>query len=115
MRKTWLTLATALTALAGAPALAQITPAIPEGTPPAAIPNVPVSFDVAAAKARIDASLDKQYPHLDALYKDLHQHPELGFQETRTAGLLAAEMRKLGFTVTEGVGKTGLVAILKNG
>lgn len=115
MRKTVMMLATAFTALAGTPALAQITPAIPEGTPPAATPNAPVTFDVAAAKARIQASLDKQYPHLDALYKDLHQHPELGFQETRTAGLLAAEMRKLGFTVTEGVGKTGLVAILKNG
>ncbi|MDF2389533.1 hypothetical protein JMG10_49465, partial [Nostoc ellipsosporum NOK] len=70
MRKTVMMLATAFTALAGTPALAQITPAIPEGTPPAATPNAPVTFDVAAAKARIQASLDKQYPHLDALYKD---------------------------------------------
>ena len=99
MRKTVLMLASALSVLAA----------------PAGAETAPASFDVAAARARIDASLDKQYPHLDALYKDIHQHPEVGFQEVRTAGVLAAEMRKLGFTVTEKVGKTGLVAIFKNG
>ena len=59
--------------------------------------------------------MDRAEPRLIALYKDLHAHPEVGFQETRTAARLAAEMRKLGFTVTEGVGKTGLVAIMSNG
>lgn len=73
------------------------------------------TFDVAAARARIDAGLEKNYPQLEALYKDIHEHPELGFQENRTAALLAAKMRKLGFTVTEHVGKTGIVAIYKNG
>jgi hippurate hydrolase len=73
------------------------------------------ALDVAAAKARIDASLDRNYPHLFDLYKDIHQHPELAFQENRTAALLAGEMRKLGFQVTEHVGKTGIVAIYKNG
>jgi hippurate hydrolase len=68
-----------------------------------------------AAKARIDASLDKNYPELDALYKDIHSHPEVGFQEERTAAILAAKMRKLGFEVTEHVGKTGVVAVYKNG
>lgn len=81
---------------------------------PAAAQTAP-GFDVPAARARIDALLDKNYPELDALYKDLHQHPEVGFQEVRTAGLLAARMRKLGFTVTEHVGKTGLVALYRNG
>jgi hippurate hydrolase len=71
--------------------------------------------DVAKQKAEIDAGLDKAYPHLDALYKDIHQHPELAFQETETAAKLAKEMRALGFTVTEHVGKTGIVAIYKNG
>jgi hippurate hydrolase len=80
-----------------------------------ATPVYAQTFDVAAAKARIDASLDKTYPELDALYKDLHSHPEVGFQENRTAALLAARMRKLGFTVTEHVGQTGIVAIYKNG
>jgi amidohydrolase len=71
--------------------------------------------DMAKDKAAIEASLDKNYAHLDALYKDIHQHPELGMQETRTAAKLAAEMRTLGFEVTEHVGKTGIVAIFKNG
>lgn len=73
------------------------------------------ALDVPGAKAKIDASLAKTYPDLETLYKDLHTHPELAFHETRTAALLAARMRKLGFTVTEHVGKTGVVALYKNG
>ena len=73
------------------------------------------TFEVAAAKARIDANLDRSYPALETLYKDLHEHPELAFQENRTAGILAARMRKLGFTVTEHVARTGIVAIYQNG
>jgi hippurate hydrolase len=72
-------------------------------------------LDAPAFKARIDASLAKTHPDLESLYKDLHTHPELAFQENRTAALLAARMRKLGFTVTEHVGKTGIVAVYKNG
>ncbi len=72
-------------------------------------------LDVAKAKAQIDANLAKDYGHLDALYKDIHQHPELAFQENETAAKLAKEMRALGFEVTEHVGKTGIVAVLKNG
>ena len=71
--------------------------------------------DVARLKAQIDAGLDKAYPHLDALYKDIHEHPELAMQEVRTAAKLAAEMRALGFEVTEHFGGTGIVAIYKNG
>ena len=52
---------------------------------------------------------------LVALYKDLHAHPELGFQEKRSAAILAAEARAAGFAVTEGVGRTGVVAVMKNG
>ena len=54
-------------------------------------------------------------PQLMTLYRDLHANPELSMQEVRTPAKLAAEMRKLGFTVTEKVGKTGVVAVLKNG
>ena len=71
--------------------------------------------DVAGARAAIDRGLDAQYSHIEALYKDIHSHPELGFQETRTAARLAAEMRALGYEVTEGVGKTGIVALYRNG
>jgi len=73
------------------------------------------ALDVAAVKPAIVAEVEADYPHLDALYKDIHTHPELGFQETRTAAKLAGEMRALGFAVTEGVGKTGVVAIYRNG
>jgi hippurate hydrolase len=71
--------------------------------------------DVATQKAEIDARLQRDYPHLDALYKDIHAHPELAFQETATAAKLAKEMRALGFQVTEHVGKTGIVAVYRNG
>ena len=72
-------------------------------------------LDVAALKAGIEKSFEADYPKLDALYKDIHAHPELAFQEVKTAAKLAAEMRALGFEVTEKVGRTGLVAIYKNG
>jgi amidohydrolase len=64
---------------------------------------------------RVTGLVNGMYPQLDTFYKDIHAHPELGFQETRTAAKLAAEMRALGFQVTEKVGKTGVVAIFKNG
>ena len=73
------------------------------------------ALDVPAGLARIDASLAQSYPQLDALYKDIHSHPELGFQEQATAAKLAAQLRALGFEVTEGIGKTGVVAIYRNG
>ncbi|OJU41069.1 MAG: amidohydrolase [Microbacterium sp. 69-10] len=52
---------------------------------------------------------------LEALYIDLHQHPELSFQETRTAGIAAGQLRDLGLEVHEGVGGTGVVGVLANG
>ncbi|MBU2587384.1 MAG: amidohydrolase [Alphaproteobacteria bacterium] len=54
-------------------------------------------------------------PALVELYQDLHANPELSFQEFETAKKLAARARALGFEVTEGVGKTGVVAVMKNG
>ncbi|MBA2399494.1 MAG: amidohydrolase [Bradyrhizobium sp.] len=72
-------------------------------------------MDVPALKAAIEKSFEADYPKLEALYRDLHAHPELAFQEVKTAAKLAAEMRALGFEVTEKVGKTGLVAVYNNG
>ncbi len=54
-------------------------------------------------------------PSLMELYRDLHANPELSFQEFRTSAKLAAEAKRLGFAVTEKVGQTGVVAVLKNG
>jgi amidohydrolase len=72
-------------------------------------------LDAAGLKKAIETSIAGDYPKLDALYKELHAHPELAFQEVKTAARLAAEMRALGFEVTEKVGRTGLVAIYRNG
>jgi amidohydrolase len=72
-------------------------------------------LDVSRLKGAIAASFENDYPKLDALYKDIHAHPEIAFQEVKTAAKLAAEMRAIGFDVTEKVGKTGVVAIYKNG
>jgi hippurate hydrolase len=72
-------------------------------------------LDAVLLRKTIETSIANDYAKLDALYKELHAHPELAFQEVKTAARLAAEMRALGFEVTEGVGKTGLVALYKNG
>src|SRR5436309_8420987 len=61
------------------------------------------------------ASLATLLPELEAVYKDIHAHPELSMQETRTAGIAANHLKALGFDVTTGVGKTGVVGILRNG
>jgi hypothetical protein len=62
----------------------------------AALPGIAAAADVAGTRAAIDRSLDTQYPHLKAVYEDIHIHPELGFQEARTAAKLAGEMKALG-------------------
>ncbi|HBS74181.1 MAG: amidohydrolase [Microbacterium sp.] len=51
---------------------------------------------------------------LERLYIDLHRHPELSFQETRTAGVIARELDALGIEYEEGVGKTGIVGVIRN-
>ena len=59
--------------------------------------------------------LDGLLPDLEKLYTDVHAHPELSMQETRTAGLAADRLRAAGYEVTTGVGKTGVVGLLRNG
>jgi hippurate hydrolase len=61
------------------------------------------------------AGLESSRPWQEELYRDVHRHPELSHQETRTAGLAAARLRTAGFEVYEGVGGTGVVGVLRNG
>jgi hippurate hydrolase len=68
----------------------------------------------ASAQALREA-VAKDMPSLLNLYRDLHANPELSMQEVKTAAKLAAEAKRLGFEVTTGVGKTGVVAVMKNG
>jgi hippurate hydrolase len=68
-----------------------------------------------ASAGAISDAVRGDLPMLMTVYKDLHANPELSMQEVRSPAKLAAEARKLGFTVTEKVGKTGVVAVMRNG
>jgi hippurate hydrolase len=78
-----------------------------------------VVFVALAASAYAQSATSKEveavYPDSHAFYLDLHQNPELSSHETQTAAKLASRLRNLGYDVTEHVGGTGIVAILKNG
>lgn len=69
----------------------------------------------AAALEEVNHAVDADNARLVELFKDIHQHPELGFMETRTAAIIAQELEALGFHVQTGVGKTGVVAVFENG
>ncbi|MGX5711467.1 amidohydrolase [Sphingopyxis terrae subsp. ummariensis] len=74
-----------------------------------------LALTMPAAAQSLGDQVQQQMPSLMAIYKDLHANPELSFMEVRSAGILATEARKLGFDVTEKVGGTGVVAVMKNG
>ncbi len=76
---------------------------------PRATPVVP------AHQQPLAAGITRELPSLMALYRDLHANPELSGNEVRSAARLAREARSAGFTVTEGVGGHGVVAVLRNG
>ena len=65
--------------------------------------------------AQTPADINAYYPELQTLYQDLHRNPELAFQETRTAAKIAAQWKAFGYDVTTGVGRTGIVGVMKNG
>ena len=70
---------------------------------------------LATAQSPSSKEVDKVYPQAHEFYVDVHEHPELSSQETQTAAKLAAKLRSAGYEVTEHVGGTGVVALLKNG
>jgi amidohydrolase len=63
----------------------------------------------------IFANLNELLPKLKTIYTDIHAHPELSMQETRTAGTAAEHLRTSGYEVTTGIGKTGVVGLMRNG
>ena len=63
----------------------------------------------------VNVNLTNSMPELVAIRRDLHAHPELGLEEVRTSNFVATCLEGLGYTVTRGLAKTGLVATLKNG
>lgn len=70
---------------------------------------------VCAQALSASQEIDSVYPKAYALYVDLHENPELSSHETQTAAKLASRLRALGYEVTEHVGGTGIVAMLRNG
>ncbi len=72
----------------------------------------PTALDHSSA---VLSNLSDLLPDLEALYKDVHSHPELSMQETRTARIAADHLRAAGFEVSTGLGKTGVVGLLHNG
>ncbi len=74
-----------------------------------------MSDAISKASTAVLANLGDLLPDLESVYKDIHAHPELSMQETRTAGIAADRLRAAGYEVTTGVGKTGVVGLLRNG
>ena len=70
---------------------------------------------VAQTASGSSKEVESVYPGAHALYVDLHEHPELSTHETQSAAKLAASLRNAGYDVTEHVGGTGIVAVIKNG
>ena len=68
-----------------------------------------------AQAEKVLSNLGTLLPDLESIYKDIHSHPELSMQENRTAGIAADPLRGAGYEVTSGVGKTGVVGVLRNG
>lgn len=64
---------------------------------------------------QLKSDIDELVPDLVAMRRDLHEHPELAFQEVRTSGIVAQRLRALGLEVRTGVAKTGVVGLLKGG
>jgi len=82
------------------------------------IPAAPLRADERAEAdlaRKVAALVDADEKRLLDIFLDLHRHPELGFQEVRTAALVAHELKQLGYKTHTGIGKTGVVGILKNG
>lgn len=68
-----------------------------------------------AAEGSVESMVNARLAHMTAVRRDIHEHPELSNRETRTATLLAAELKKLGYKVQSGIAHTGVVGILKGG
>jgi amidohydrolase len=77
--------------------------------------QVTAQTDIVKLKEKASAAADKLEAKCIAWRRDIHEHPELGNRETRTAKIIADHLRKLGIETKEGVAKTGVVGILKGG
>jgi amidohydrolase len=65
--------------------------------------------------SKFDSTIHDLLPELERVYRDVHAHPELSMQEIRTSRLAAERLRDAGYDVTDGIGNTGVVGVLRNG
>ena len=92
-------------------ALAIVLLAVPAGAEQGGLAGAALKEQADLVRKKVDAEV----ADLEKLYKSLHTNPELSFHEEQSAARLAAELKALGFQVTEKVGQTGVVGVLKNG
>jgi amidohydrolase len=100
------------TAAATLPLLASTGPLLAQASPPG---TAGMSEFKPEVRQKIGAVINADETRLKEMFKDIHQNPELGFMEVRTAAIVAKELRTLGFDVKTGIAKTGVVGILRNG
>src|SRR5678815_96241 len=74
-----------------------------------------MTTDASAVTHALPGPSDDLLVKLEGIYRDIHANPELSMQEHRTSGIAAAWLREQGYDVTEGVGGTGVVGLLRNG
>jgi amidohydrolase len=79
------------------------------------IVGISCQSQTASTGSSLSAEVNSVYPQAQTLYIDLHEHPELSLHEVTTAAKLAARLREIGYEVTEKVGGTGVVGVLRNG
>ena len=92
-----------------------LLPALPAGLALALAVSPVAHAQNAALDARIIQLAIQEEAKVIAWRRDIHEHPELGNQETRTAALIVAHLKKLGIEVQTGVGRTGVVGLLRGG
>ena len=70
---------------------------------------------MATSLRTLEPRIQDLLPELERVYTDIHAHPELSMQETRTARIAGDRLRGAGYDVSEGIGHTGVVGLLRNG
>ncbi|MDX8530822.1 amidohydrolase [Mesorhizobium sp. VK25A] len=105
--------------LSGGAAVAAAPVILAAGSSPAAAQaseaSAPAGKVSSKLVAKVNETIDADKDRLVAIFKDIHQNPELGFMEVRTSGIVAEQLSDLGFEVVTGIGKTGVVAVMRNG
>jgi amidohydrolase len=96
-------------------AVSRVTAAMRNRTPSLAALCLALSAGASPAAETVQQLTQPELQQITAWRRDLHEHPELSNRETRTAQLIAAELKKMGYAARAGIARTGVVAIIKGG